>query len=475
MGGAPGPVDRDSAHASPRRRLRRWTKTPSTGETNEAAPGPADPQFGRPGNWPQPSPHAAAFLARSRRPLGAPPRPDRAARPRLVVDSATATRRRRRHRTGLWRVARRRGGGRNRWLGPPRHRRSRGAPPPYGPLPAGGSGASSSPHRKRRAAAIALGAIALASAAAGAGVGVAMAPNSPASTGLGAGPPSHPSGVPSSTLASRVAAAVDPAVVDVTSTIETDYGPGTAKGTGMIITSSGDILTNNHVVEGATAINVSVEGHRTPLAAEVLGVDPSKDVAVIKVKGLSGLPTVRLGNSSTVTVGTEVVAIGNALGLGGTPTVTTGTITNLNRTISASDDSGGSETLTGMLQTDAPIVPGNSGGPLVDAAGDVIGMNTAAATSTGNESASDVGFALPINTARTVAGEIVSGRGGSGVVLGQTAFLGIVIGKPGSGGSSAAASASPARPDPRRRLQGSPSARSSRAHRPPRPVWSLAT
>ena len=207
-----------------------------------------------------------------------------------------------------------------------------------------------------------LGAIALASAAAGAGIGVAMAPGSPvSSTGLGAG--THASGVPSSTLASRVAAAVDPAVVDVTSTIETDYGAGTAKGTGMIITSNGDILTNNHVVEGATSIRVSIEGRSTSYAAHVLGVDPTKDVAVIKVKGLAGLPTVRLGNSSTVTIGTSVVAIGNALGLGGTPTVTTGTITNLDRTINASDDSGGSETLSGMLQTDAPIVPGTPEDP----------------------------------------------------------------------------------------------------------------
>ncbi len=167
----------------------------------------------------------------------------------------------------------------------------------------------------------------------------------------------------------------------------------------MIVTSSGEVVTNNHVIAGASTISVTLHGSSKSYQAKVVGTDPTLDIALLQVEGVSGLPTVTFGNSSTIAVGDSVVAIGNALGLGGTPTVTTGIISADNREITASDDSGsGTETLTGMLQTDAAINPGNSGGPLIDSAGQIIGMNTAGAGSDSDgTSAQDIGFAIPSN------------------------------------------------------------------------------
>ena len=177
----------------------------------------------------------------------------------------------------------------------------------------------------------------------------------------------------------------------------------------MIVSPSGEIVTNNHVVQGADTVRVTIAGHGSH-DATVVGTDPSADVAVLRVSGLSDLPTVRFANSSSIAVGDPVVAIGNALGLGGSPTVTEGIISATGRTITAADETGSAEeTLHGLLQTDAPIVPGNSGGPLVDAKGAVVGMDTAAASS-GTDSAS-VGFAIPANTVRQVATEIARSRG----------------------------------------------------------------
>jgi serine protease Do len=172
------------------------------------------------------------------------------------------------------------------------------------------------------------------------------------------------------------------------------------EGTGMIITSTGEVITNNHVIADAKSISVKVPGHSGTYSASVVGTDPTDDVALLQLHGISNLPTVTFGNSSHVVVGERVLAIGNALGLGGSPTVTSGIVSALGRTVSASDPvTGLHETLTNMIQTDAPINPGNSGGPLVNMKGHVIGMDTAAATSAGpgNGSAQDIGFAIPVN------------------------------------------------------------------------------
>jgi S1-C subfamily serine protease len=170
------------------------------------------------------------------------------------------------------------------------------------------------------------------------------------------------------------------------------------QGTGMIITPDGQVITNNHVISGATTITVTLFGKVTSMPAKLIETDPTNDVALLQIIGASNLPTVTYGNSDHVQVGDAVVAIGNALGLqAGSPTVTQGIISATGRTVHASSPSGnGTETLTNMFQTDAAINPGNSGGPLVNSSGKVIGMNTAvAASSDGTSQAQNIGFAIP--------------------------------------------------------------------------------
>jgi S1-C subfamily serine protease len=184
-----------------------------------------------------------------------------------------------------------------------------------------------------------------------------------------------------------IAAAVDPAVVSIEATSTGRRGAtATATGTGMVVTDDGQVLTNAHVVDGATSITVAVPGQGTHRAT-VLGIDRAHDVAVLQVAGVAGLPTVTLGTSSTLAVGDAVVAIGHALALDGGPTVTTGIVSALNRSVDT-----GSEQLEHLIQTDAAINPGNSGGPLLDATGSVIGMNTA-----GAGGAEGIGFAISVD------------------------------------------------------------------------------
>jgi S1-C subfamily serine protease len=223
-----------------------------------------------------------------------------------------------------------------------------------------------------------------------------------------------------------VVAKVDPAVVDITAT--DTYENAVSAGTGMILTANGEVLTNNHVIAGATSITAQVDGSGPKYTAKVIGTDTSHDVALLQLQGVSGMHTVALGNSASVTVGQPVVAIGNALDLPGSPTVTDGIVSALNRSITASDQlSGNTENLSGLIQTDAPLSPGNSGGPLVNSAGQVIGMDTAAATGSGSQSASDIGFAIPINEALSIASEIQKGQSSSSIQIGQPAFLGVDV------------------------------------------------
>ncbi len=202
-----------------------------------------------------------------------------------------------------------------------------------------------------------------------------------------------------------------PAVVSIQAT-----GSGVSDaGTGMIITPGGEVLTNNHVVAAASIVTVTLYGQTKQLPAKVLGTIPSKDLALVQILNQKNLPTVTFGNSSLLQQGDSVIAIGNALDLEGGPTVTSGIVSALNRTLSATNDvTGQPETLTGMIQTDAPINPGNSGGPLVLADGDVIGMNTAVASSSaGNAPAQNVGFAITINSIKPEISYLAKG-GSSG-------------------------------------------------------------
>ena len=193
-----------------------------------------------------------------------------------------------------------------------------------------------------------------------------------------------------------------PSVVSIETTIESRRGPfvaqGQGAGTGIVLDDSGHILTNAHVIDGATSITVTIAGETTPRAATLVAADTTADVAVIRVSDTSGLVPAKLGDSSRLQVGDQVVAIGNALALEGGLTVTEGIVSAVDRSID-----GANGTLDGLIQTDAAISSGNSGGALVDSAGEVIGMNTAVATSGGGISASNIGFAISINTALQTA------------------------------------------------------------------------
>ena len=191
---------------------------------------------------------------------------------------------------------------------------------------------------------------------------------------------------------------VEPAVVSVGTTIVVPEGPVTSvvegAGTGIVLTSDGEILTNAHVVASATTIDVILAGTSAAHTADVVASNTAADIALIKVRGVGGLTPAPLGDPDTLQVGDEVVAIGNALALQGGPTVTKGIVSALDRSIET--DTG---TLTGMIQTDAAISSGNSGGPLVNASGEVVGINTAVATSSATVEAQNIGFAIPITTA----------------------------------------------------------------------------
>jgi S1-C subfamily serine protease len=205
------------------------------------------------------------------------------------------------------------------------------------------------------------------------------------------------------------------------------YSNGQAAGTGMVLTSSGEVLTNNHVIRGATTIKIVVPGTGRSYTARVVGYDVTDDVAVLQATGASNLKTVSTANSSTVKLGQSVTATGNANGTG-TLTTTSGTVTGLEQAITVSDDAGGSERLTGLIETSAALEPGDSGGPLFNAAGKVIGMNTAASVSHGfRQMSTSDGYAIPINTALSIADQIEEGKASATVHIGGTAFLGISV------------------------------------------------
>jgi len=291
-------------------------------------------------------------------------------------------------------------------------------PPPPPPIPGTSSAPSLSPPPARRARTVVAAVTAVAVLVAlGSGIGWELTLHDRTVT-TGAAPSS-----------STIAARVTPAVVDINTF--TIYGttPGTqplGAGTGLILTSSGEVLTNNHVVRSATQIQVTVPGRGT-YQARVVGVDPTDDVALIQLQGVSGLPTVTLGDPGSLHVGDPLVAIGNALGRGGVPTSTSGSVTGLNRTITANDENGGSEQLNGMIQTDALIRPGDSGGALVNGAGQVVGMITAGSQTNGRSTAPSAGFAINATQALDVVNQIRSGQRSSTILIGPVGFLGVEI------------------------------------------------
>jgi S1-C subfamily serine protease len=237
-----------------------------------------------------------------------------------------------------------------------------------------------------------------------------------------------------------VAGKVDPGIVDITSKLK--LTGQVFEGTGMVLTSNGLVLTNNHVINGATlgSLHATLVMTGKTYPADIVGWDQVHDVALLRLVGASGLKTVHVGNSGTVRVGNTVVALGNAGGAGGRPSVTSGKVTGVNKTITASDaGSGTSETLFGMFRISASIQPGDSGGPLVNPAGEVIGMNTAANTNDLGGGSSQ-GYSIPINRALALIHKMANKQGGGSINIGQPPFIGIAIASTANNATSTAPS-----------------------------------
>ncbi len=262
--------------------------------------------------------------------------------------------------------------------------------------------------------------------------------------------PSFGSQAPSSTTndpaAAKIAKNVDPGLVDVNTNIS--YQGASAAGTGMVLTSNGLVLTNNHVIEGATSITARDVATGKTYTAKVVGYDLAKDIAVLQLENASGLTTVSLGNSSNVKADEQIVGIGNAGGAGGTPSYAAGKILGTDKSITANSEENpnGSETLSGLIETNAPIEPGDSGGPLVTTSGEVIGIDTAASQGGGGfgfgysqATTATQAYAIPINTALAIAKSIEHGDASTTVHIGETGILGIEVSPEGSSDSGSIA------------------------------------
>jgi S1-C subfamily serine protease len=229
---------------------------------------------------------------------------------------------------------------------------------------------------------------------------------------------------------SGVAAKIDPALVDITTTL--GFQQAQAAGTGIVLSATGLVLTNNHVINGATAISAVDVGNGQTYQAAVVGYDRSHDVAVIQLQNASGLAVAPIGSSAGVAQGDSVVAIGNAGGVGGAPSVAAGTVTALQQAITASSEDGTSEQLTGLIQVAADVQPGDSGGPLVSADGKVIGMDTAASQGFqmdrgGQPTGGGQGFAIPIDQAIAIEKQIAAHQASATVHIGDSGFLGVEV------------------------------------------------
>ncbi len=326
-------------------------------------------------------------------------------------------------------------------------------PSPYGYYPAPQAPPARQRNHKGQVAVIA-SLVAVLALALGAGIGhatwptdttSATAPNPSSGSGTGSGSSNFPFGSGSSGVGgsgtgstggsttgsgapsniSAIAAKISPALVDINTNLS--YQNEQAAGTGMVLTANGEILTNNHVIDGATSISVTDIGNGQTYKANVVGYDRTGDIAVIQLVGASGLQTAPTAQSSA-TVGQGVVGVGNAGGAGGTPSSAGGSVTAVGQAITASDSGGGnSENLTGLIETNCNIQPGDSGGSLVNASGQVIGMDTAASTGSSVVSGVSQAYAIPISTALSVARSIEAGRASSTIHIGGTGFLGIQV------------------------------------------------
>ncbi|OIK05595.1 S1C family serine protease [Streptomyces monashensis] len=309
-------------------------------------------------------------------------------------------------------------------------------PPPYQPVTTAVAAPEPAPRRRGRGPVALLAAVAIVAAAVGGGTAYAFQELTGKDTVSSSATATNV--VPSSKRGdvAAIAAAVSPSVVEINATLDS----GSSTGSGVVITSNGEIVTNNHVISGAQSIKVRTsDGSR--YTAQVVGTDSSKDLALLKLQGASGLKTAALGNSSGIQVGDAVVAIGSPEGLTGT--VTSGIVSALNRNVTVSTeenqgqnqggdgnwpfqfggrqfngDTGSSTTTYKAIQTDASLNPGNSGGALIDASGNIIGINSAMYSSSQQSSSSSdagsigLGFAIPINTVKSDLAKLRSGSNG---------------------------------------------------------------
>lgn len=220
--------------------------------------------------------------------------------------------------------------------------------------------------------------------------------------------------------------AVGPAVVAIQREAGGRSGRSGA-GTGVILSADGEVLTNAHVVDGASAIHVTLAGESASRTAALVGADTAADLALLRIDDAVGLPVATLGVSSSLAVGDDVVAIGNALALRGGPTVTRGIVSALDRSL---ETAGG--TMTGLVQTDASISSGNSGGPLVNAVGEVIGINTAVAAGGGGTAAENIGFAIAVDRALPVIERLRTGA-----TAAEPGYIGVTVADPSDGSRGA--------------------------------------
>ena len=326
--------------------------------------------------------------------------------------------------------------------------------PPYGNsahLPGVGPPPPANPQKRSRAGLLTIGAVTIAVLSAGVGGGVAsMIDHTRQAAGPGGTPsagaaPSVPAGNAPPGSVEQVAAKVVPSVV----MLETDLGRQSEEGSGIILSSDGLILTNNHVVataagpprgggnpggggprgvgprgQGPGPVGPGAAGGNEPpkttvtfsdgrtASFTVLGADPTSDIAVVRVQGMTGLSPISMGSSANLRVGQPVVAVGSPLGLEGT--VTTGIVSSLNRPVSTTGEAGNQNTVLDAIQTDAAINPGNSGGALVNMSGQLVGVNSAIATlgsDSGPEAQSGsigLGFAIPVDQAKRIADELIN-------------------------------------------------------------------
>jgi S1-C subfamily serine protease len=225
---------------------------------------------------------------------------------------------------------------------------------------------------------------------------------------------------------------VTPGLVDIRASLP--YSNEVLADTGIVVSADGLVLTSNNDIAGSTSVTATLVGSSRTYTARVLGYDATQDVALLQLEGAGNLHAVTLGNSSQVTTGMPVLALGNAQGQGGV-TPAAGVISALDRSISSGDGLA-ARNLRGMQQTTARVGPGDDGGALADSDGRVIGMITTANTPSGQ--ASPIGFAIPVDTAMTIAREIRNGQASSTVYLGQPGFLGVEV-KAGTSGDRSGA------------------------------------